>query len=379
MIFIVILGWLMAVLAFCGAAYAVMAAVFAGRFARSPANSAAVYPPVTILKPLHGDEPRLEDNLETFFIQNFPAPVQIVFGVQDDGDPAIEIVSRLRARHPDVDAALVVDARRHGANAKVSNLMNMYGAARHEVLVLSDADIGVSSDYLSKVVAALGPDEVGAVTCLYIGAVAGGPGARFTAMGIDYHFLPNVLTGLALGLAEPCFGSTVALRRALLEEVGGFGAFVSYLADDYEMGRAVRAKGYQVAIPNLTVRHTCSEQGIGDWLAHELRWARTLRVVAPAGHAGSVVTYAIPLALLGTILSGFTLFSLTALATSLAARAVLKWRIDKIFGGEGGPLWLLPVRDVLSFGVFLASLFGESVEWQGEHLRVKQDGALSKS
>ncbi|MDE2267066.1 MAG: bacteriohopanetetrol glucosamine biosynthesis glycosyltransferase HpnI [Alphaproteobacteria bacterium] len=369
----------MAVLAFCGTAYAVMATVFVGRFSRSPASAAVGYPPVTILKPLHGDEPRLEDNLETFFTQEFAAPFQIVFGVQDGGDPAIGVVDRLRARHPGVDAALIVDARRHGANAKVSNLTNMYGAARHDVLVLSDADIGVSSDYLSRVVAALEPADVGAVTCLYISAVAGGPGARLTAMGIDYHFLPNVLTGLGLGLAEPCFGSTIALRRALLEEIGGFGAFASYLADDYEIGRAVRAKGYRVAIPNLAVRHTCGEQGVGDWLAHELRWARTLRVVAPSGHVGSVVTYAIPLAVLGTILSGFTLFSLTALATSLAARAVLKWRIDKIFGGEGGPLWLLPVRDVLSFGVFLASLFGGSVEWQGEHLRVKHDGALSKS
>ncbi|MBU6298522.1 MAG: bacteriohopanetetrol glucosamine biosynthesis glycosyltransferase HpnI [Alphaproteobacteria bacterium] len=379
MVFIIVLGRLMAVLAFCGAAYAVMAAVYAGRFARSPAKAASVYPPVTILKPLHGDEPRLEANLESFFAQNYPAPVQIVFGVQDAGDPAIGVANRLRARHPHADVSLVIDARRHGANAKVSNLMNMYGAARHDLLILSDADIGVPSDYLAKVTAALEPKEAGAVTCLYTGVAAGGSGSRFTALGIDYHFLPNVLTGLALGLAEPCFGSTIALRRALLEEIGGFGAFASYLADDYEIGRAVRAKGYQVAIPNLAVRHTCSERGIGDWLAHELRWARTLRVVAPSGHAGSVITYAIPLALLGAILSGFTLFSLAALATSLAARAVLKWRIDKIFGGEGGPLWLLPVRDVLSFGVFLASLFGGSVEWQGERLRVKQDGALSKS
>ncbi len=379
MVFFTVLGWLMAVLASCGAAYAVMAAVFAGRFARLPARSTSAFPPATILKPLHGDEPRLEDCLGTFFAQDYPAPVQLVFGVQDEHDPAVAVVDRLRARHPDIDTALVVDARRHGANAKVSNLINMYAAARHGVLVLSDADIAVPPDYLRKVTAALEPSEVGAVTCLYTGVAAGGLGSRFTAMGIDYHFLPNVLTGLSLGLAEPCFGSTVALRRALLDEIGGFKAFAEYLADDYEIGRAVRAKGYHVAIPNMTVRPSCSENGIGEWLAHELRWARTLRVVAPAGHVGSVVTYAIPLALLGTILSGFTLFPLGALATSLAARAALKWRIDKIFGGEGGPLWLLPVRDVLSFGVFLASLFGVSVEWQGERLRVKQDGALLKS
>jgi len=116
-----------------------------------------------------------------------------------------------------------------------------------------------------------------------------------------------------------------------------------------------------------------------EWLAHELRWARTIRVVDPAGHVGSIVTHAIPLALLGAILSDFTLFAMACLVTSVAARGVLKWRIDQCFGCNGGPLWLLPVRDVLSFGVFLASLFGGSVEWKGERLRVERSGALWKS
>ncbi|HEY0281042.1 MAG TPA: bacteriohopanetetrol glucosamine biosynthesis glycosyltransferase HpnI [Rhizomicrobium sp.] len=378
MIFFTVLGWLSAALALGGAIYTVLAAIAAGRYAPRSEPAAASPPAATVLKPLHGAEPNLEDNLATFFVQDYPAPFQLVFGVQDEADPAIQVVERLRARYPGVNAALVVDGRRHGSNAKISNLINMQEAARHDVLILSDSDIAVPSDYLGRVATALEPDEVGAVTCLYTGWAGAGVGSRLCAMGIDYQFLPNAVTSIVLGLAEPCFGSTIALKRKVLDEIGGLRAFANFLADDYEIGRAVRARGYHIAFPRLVVRHTCNEKSFGEWLAHELRWARTLRIVTPAGHMSSIVTHAIPLALLGVILTGFTLFALASLVTTVGARAMLKWRIDRLYRCNGGSIWLLPARDVLSFGVFLVSLFGGSVEWQGERLRVKQDGALSE-
>jgi ceramide glucosyltransferase len=378
MVIVVYLGWASCTLALCGTCFAALSAIFVGRQRRTTLPASA-YPALTILKPLHGDEPGLLDNLATFCEQDYPAPIQIVCGVDDATDPAAAAAERLRARFPDLDIALVADAARHGANAKVCNLINMLPLARHGVLVLSDSDIGVPSDYLRRVIDALEQPGVGAVTCLYTGWAAAGFGSRLCAMGIDYQFLPNALTGMALGLAEPCFGSTIALRRAVLDEIGGFEAFAGFLADDFEIGRAVRAKGYHITVPAMAVRHACGEESIGEWLAHELRWARTIRIVAPAGHAGSIVTYAIPLALLGAILSGFTVFACAVLATTLVARAVLKWRIDRFFDCNGGPLWLLPVRDVLSFGVFMVSLFGGSVAWKGERLRVEKSGTLLKS
>jgi ceramide glucosyltransferase len=378
MIFFVVLGWFLAALALAGSVYTVLAAVFVGRYA--PRRRRAVPAPqaVTVLKPLHGAEPHLEDNLATFFAQDYPAPFQLVFGIQDKNDPAIEVVERLRARYPGVEAALVVDGRRYGSNAKISNLINMQAVARHGVLILSDSDIAVSSHYLGRVAAPLQSKKVGAVTCLYTGWAGAGLGSRLCAMGIDYQFLPNAVISVVLGLAQPCFGSTIAIKRDVLDEIGGLRAFAGFLADDYEIGRAVRAKGYRIAIPHLVVRHACNEKSLGEWLAHELRWARTLRIVAPAGHACSIVTHAIPLALLGTILSGFSLFAVVCLVTTVGARAVLKWRIDLLYGCNGGPFWLLPVRDVLSFGVFLISLFGGSVEWQGSRMRVEQNGVLSE-
>lgn len=376
-----ILTWLFAGLAFAGAAYALLAARFVARFSARPEPAAAHYPAITIFKPLHGDESALSQSLESFFRQDYPAPFQLVFGVHAAGDDAIAVVEALRGRYPGVDAALVIDERRHGSNPKVGNLLNMESAARHDVWIFSDSDITVEPDYLKRIASALEPAHVGAVTCLYTGWAAAGFVSRLGAMGVSYHFLPNVVMGLGLKLAAPCFGSTIALKGEVLRQIGGLAAFASHLADDYAIGAAVRAAGYEVAIPPFAVRHAAVEQDWRAWYFHELRWMRTIRSVDPAGHAGSIVTHAFPVSLLGLIAAGFGpvswLVPLAAIAATILARAMLKWQIDKSFDMPAGPYWLLPVRDVLSFVVFLMSLFGASVVWQNERLRVDADGALS--
>jgi len=242
--------------AIVGSVYALFAIWAAHAFLRPRRPTPpASYPPITILKPLHGAEPDLCANLATFCRQDYPAAVQVVFGVADPADPGAAAVRGLVAEFPDRDLELVISPRRHGANAKVSNLINMQSEARHELLIISDSDIGVSPDYLATVAASLGQPGVGLVTCLYRGAPATGIWSRLTAAGIDYHFLPNVLVGLKVGLATPCFGSTIALTKATLAQLGGLQSVADQLADDYALGMAVRRAGLKVAIPPFIVGH----------------------------------------------------------------------------------------------------------------------------
>ncbi len=187
-------------------------------------------------------------------------------------------------------------------------------------------------------------------------------------MGTSYDFLPNVVMGTSLGLADPCMGSTIALTRAMLDEIGGFMAFADYLADDYEIGRAVRARGHVLAIPAMGVGHTAAEASAGELFRHELRWTRTIRTLNPLGHLGSVVTFGFPIALISAVLLDFSWMSLVVLGLTLTARLFLKRRIDGIFGTYAGPYWLLPARDLLSFAVFVTSQFGETVHWRGQPL-----------
>ncbi|MBW8707678.1 MAG: glycosyltransferase [Alphaproteobacteria bacterium] len=330
-------GWFLAALSVAGTGYAFLSAILVGRFMQEGPGTAAASPAVTILKPLHQGEPDLFRNLETFFAQDYAGAVQILFGVHDEADPAIEIVRALQAKYP--------------------------------------------PKWLAQVTAALARPGVGIVTCLYTGEPAKDGHklwSSLAAMGVSYTFLPNAVLGTSLGLAAPCFGSTIALRRQTLDEVGGFAAFADQLADDYEMGRAVRARGYTLAIPAMGVGHTAAEDSAGELFRHELRWSRTIRMVNPAGHVGSFVTHGFAFGLMSALFLDFNAVSLAVVGLALAARLLLKARIDGHFGTYAGPYWLLPLRDLLSFAVFVASLYGETVHWRGTHFAVEPSGAMSQ-
>ncbi len=359
-----------------GCVYALAAAWAARGFAQAPSPSTSNHPAVTVLKPLHGAEPDLYANLAGFCAQDYPAPVQIVFGVEDAADPAVDIVRRLVAAYPDRDLKLVISARRHGTNRKVSNLINMLGEARHGVLVISDSDIVVARDYLKGIAASLDRPGVGLATCLYRGIGTAGPWARLAAAAIDYHFLPSVLVGLKLGLAEPCFGSTIAIHRKTLAAIGGFEAVVDQLADDYALGALVRRAGLAVAIAPTIVAHDCTQNSALDLFRQELRWARTIRTVDPLGYLGLAITHALPLAVLGVLLGGVTPAATIVLA-ALACRIVLQIELDRAFQLRDDFYWLEPVRDVLSFVVFVASFFGRGVEWRGHRYGVLADNTLA--
>ena len=377
----IMVGWALAGFSLLGTGYALFAAIQVRRFMQAPAPGPQPHAAVTILKPLHGAEPGLFENLESFCVQDYAAPVQIVFGVHDQADPATHVVRALQAKYPALDMVLVADTALHGANGKVSNLINMQAAAKHGILVLADSDIAVSPRWLTHVAAALARPGVGVVTCLYTGEVAPGETglwSRLAAMGTSYEFLPNVVVGTSLGLAQPCFGSTIALTRKTLEEIGGFTAFADTLADDYHMGRAAREAGYMLAMPALGVAHTAAEPSFLSLFRHEQRWRRTIHSLDPAGNAGSIVTFGFVFALMGAFLMDFALPGLAALALAFLARLILKRSIDRAFGTQAGSAWLLPLRDLLSFAVFVNSLFGETVHWRGARFGVDPAGAMSQ-
>jgi ceramide glucosyltransferase len=330
---------------------------------------------VTLLKPLHGEGPRIFECLASLCRQRYRAPVQIVCGVKDATDSAVAIVERLQAVFPDSRIELRVDPRVHGGNGKISNLANMAGLAEHDVLILADSDIEVDADYVARVVGELQRPGIGAVTCLYHGLPAGGTWARLAALTINAHFLPDVIVGLTCRIAQPCFGATIALRRDMLARIGGLEQFADALADDYSIGEAVRATGAEIAISAVSVSHLCKDQTARQLWAHELRWARTLRAIDPVGYFGSIITHPFPLALLAALL-GFGNVALSLAAVALLLRAVLLKCIERRFGLPPQPYRLVPLRDLFSFAIFIWSFFGTSVSWNGETYRVTSQGTL---
>jgi ceramide glucosyltransferase len=183
-------------------------------------------------------------------------------------------------------------------------------------------------------------------------------------MGMSYSFLPNVVLAAATGLEVPCLGATMAIRQNTLAEVGGFERFANALADDYELGRAVRAEGHPVALLMLTVRHNAGEKRTSEFFAHELRWARTIRMINPTGYALSAVTHNVAFAALGVIANP-TAAAVAILALAIGVRIVLQHIIDRAFSSWSGPAWLLPLRDLLGFLVFALAFVSRKVVWDG--------------
>jgi ceramide glucosyltransferase len=357
-------------------AYLAGTAIAAVRFARRPLPTGAQRPPVSVMKPLHGFEPGLYENLRSFANQDYPE-VQIVLGVNNANDGAVTIARALIRDLADSEIALVVNSRIGGSNGKVANLENMLEAARHEILVLADSDMRVGRCYLTAVTAPLLDARIGAVTCLYKGVAADGGWSELGALQINFGFLPSVLVAEALGINRGCFGATIALRHETLSRIGGFARVRDELADDQRIGAAVRELGLAVALSRYLVEARVWEPSLAGLWRHELRWARTVRTIAPAGFAGSVLTHAVAISAIGAAATGFDLTACMFLVTSL----VLRWASARVIAGALGigtaKLWLLPIRDTLSFTVFFASFFGRKVFWRDQHFQVAPSGRIS--
>ncbi len=400
-----LLGGITAIVAAVGVGEALAGWWLVMRFVRKPAASPRARPAVTALKPLHGDEPLLEVALATLCRQDYPK-WQIVFGVQDAHDPAIAVVRRIKARFPDCDIALVIDPTQHGRNRKVGNLINMLPAARHDVLVIADSDVHARTDYLNSLLAALERPGVGLVTTLYAGlpvnqreprtsievdtaSRSGAPTcARLGATQITHGFLPGALLARALGRKD-CLGATMCLRRSDLARIGGLRALVDHLADDNVLGQRIAALGLGVALADTVPLTTVPETSLGALFRHELRWARTIRALEPWGFAASVAQYPLAWGLMTVLLSGGALWSVGLFLACWMLRAMVGLGLDRALApmwfAEGPdsrrspddaaalafscPTWLLPLRDILSVAVMLASYGGRQVDWRGHGLQ----------
>jgi ceramide glucosyltransferase len=332
-------------------------------------------PAITLLKPVCGMEPELYENLRSFCDQEYP-DYQVVFGVRDAQDPAIAVIERIIKEFPQRDLSLIVDETVIGANLKVSILASMYRAAKHDLLVIADSDMRVERHYLRAVAAPFEDPQVGAVTCLYKGIPAAGLPSRLGAMFINDCFAPSVLVALLFQELRFCFGATMAVTRKALEAIGGFPALADHLADDHILGKQVAQQGLKIILPAYVVENRVWEPNFKALFQHELRWARTIRAMQPAGYVFSFITYPVAVSLLFLPLAPAAV-GLTAVAVSVILRVLLHRAVYTRFRIPGPTVfWLAPVRDVLSFLVWAASFFGRGVEWKKQQFSVRSDGQL---
>jgi ceramide glucosyltransferase len=362
--------------AILGIVYNVLAAILAPRFNRPTKLDGFSPRPVTILKPLHGSEPGLFPRLVSLCRQRHGGSIQIICGTQQRTDPANDVVRLLQRLHPAVEIDLVTDERSRGENPKVANLVNLEAKAHHEIVVMSDSDIVVEDQFVSRLVAELDDTKVGAVTCLYYGIASGGVWAQISALNINAQFLPNAIVALTFGAAKPCFGSAIAMRREVLKRIGGLKPYLDELADDYAIGKAIRAAGFEVVVPPWAVGHVCFERSFRSFWEHHMRSSRTIRSIDPVGYVGAIFMHPLMLAVIAVLTGAQHPIALPSVA--FASRAILNFSIERTFNLQRQALWLIALHDAISFAVFVCSFFGAAVEWRGQNYQIFRDGTIRK-
>ncbi len=336
-------------------------------------------PPVTILKPLCGVDPHLEENLRSFFSLDWPH-LQIICGALDAADPALAVAQKVAADYPHVDIEIVAGPPEIGLNRKVANLVGMLPHSKHDLIVLCDSDMRARPEYLERVTAPFADPGVGLVTCLYRGVDTVGLASKLEAIGIGAGFAPSVLVAALGGSIRFAFGSTIAMRKSDLAAMGGFEALKDELADDYLLGAGVSKLGKRVELSDYVIDDVMGRQSLRDMWKRRLRWAKTVRAMQPAGYAGSFVTYTTAISMLAATANGFQSGWLIACGALIGLRILCVSIVAALIQQESvmRNLLLLPVSDLLDFALWVASYFGREIEWRGQRYRLGDRGRLEK-
>lgn len=372
-----------ALICLCSAGYLVFALFAVERFnyvRKRSISTINFQPAVSILKPIYGLDAELIKNLRSFCQQDYPE-YQIIFGLHSKSDPAFPIVKKIIKEFKKLDISYVLDSHIHGCNYKVSNLINMYPTAKHDYLLIADSDMRVSPNYLSDLMSPFVDTSVGAVTSLYTGSARGKLASSLNAMFINEWFIPSVLISKILRPIKFCLGATMIVRRDLLKKIGGFKSLSNYLADDYMLGKLISELGYKIHLSNLIVENIIEEKSFKDLILHELRWARTLRRVEPLGYFFTFLTDTLVISGISAIIfytstQNVGLLLLPVLLV-LLTRIILHIRIKQITGSNrGGSVWLIPLRDILSFSIRVFSFIGTSIQWRNNAFNVDRSGLI---
>jgi ceramide glucosyltransferase len=370
-----------------GLGYYLVALWSARAFVRSvPIDPSGQRSGVSILKSLKGLDPGMYAGFASHCRQDYDGEYELIFGVSSMDDPAVAAVRQLQADFPTHAIYLIQCVNTLGANRKISNLAQMLPYARYPHILINDSDIFVSPRYLRRVMGHFAAPSaegtrVGMVTAPYRGIAHGTLGSRLEALGISTDFIAGALTarfldgGLRFGL-----GSTLAVTREALEAIGGLAPLVDYLADDYELGLRIHRAGLEVALAREVVETSVPAYRFSQFLAHQLRWARSIRDSRKLGYLGLIFTCGLPLAIITVVASGFALWSVALLSITLAARVALALAVGVGILNDGRvlrDLWLLPLRDMIALGVWAWSYAGHTITWRGEEFTLR-NGKLKK-
>ncbi|MGH9520853.1 MAG: glycosyltransferase [Terriglobales bacterium] len=339
-------------------------------------------PSLTLLKPLHGDEPELEAHLESFFRQDYPE-YEILFCARTEEDAGLVTARRVAARHPAIPAKFVWTGEPGYINAKVASLERMEREAAHEILVISDSDVRVTPEYLRAMALPFADAKVGGMCCPYRGVAAeGGLWARLEAVGMSVEMTAGVLVARMMEGMQFTLGPTMAFRRETVRRMGGFKVTADYCADDFVLGNETWKLGERVVLSGHAIDHMVINSSFASSMKHQVRWMKSTRFSRPKGHFGTALTFAMPFGLLGLaagMAMGHAGWGLAMLGWAVATRWALSMGVGRLVVEDRswfGLLVLYPIRDLMGFCFWAASYTSNRILWRGRVFELLPGGRM---
>jgi ceramide glucosyltransferase len=341
----------------------------------------AALPPVSLLKPVHGAEPRMRENLEGFFVQDYPS-YEILFAADEENDAALDIIREVAARHPEIPCRILVTGRPNLPNPPAFSFMHMADAASYDILVTSDSDVEVAPDYLKQVVPPMLDPEVGMLTCVYRGKNAGGFWSAMDAIGMSIEMTAGVVTANLLEGMKFGLGPTIVTRKDSVAKIGGYRVTAEYFSNDFVIGNFIEKAGYRVVLSRHIIDHVVPPMTFQRMWDRQVRWAKGTRWSRPKGHFGTGLIFAVPFGifgLLGGLLTDHWIVGLAFLVAAILNRLIESWAIG--WGVVRDPVarnraWLYPVRDLLGFAVWCASYLSKRAVWRDKRYQLVKGGRI---
>jgi len=377
-----VIAALCALLALAGAVYFALCVWAAARFGREPSHASSIdfEPPVSIMKSLKGLDPHMYAGFRSHCLLDY-VEYELLFGVSDPNEPALELVTRLQREFPNRRIRVVQCPKSLGLNGKVSTLAQMLPQAKYDHILINDSDIVAPPDYLRRVMRPFADERVGMATSLYRGMAGKTLPSKLEALGLSTDFMGGVLVAREMESGVRfALGATMATTKRVLREIGGLEPLVDYLGDDYELGARTAAKGYKVEVSDVVVETALPNYTFADFWRHQLRWARNVRDRRHVQYFGLIVTFGLAWGILAVLAEPRawwtgTALAIVALSRVFAAQAIGRGVLRDSYVTRS--LWLLPLRDFVALAVWVTSFAGNEIEWRGLKFRVR-DGKLEK-
>ncbi len=367
--------------------FLILALIGAAKFHRGAreqervATEIKTLPPVSLLKPVHGAEPRLRENIESFFVQDYRA-YEIIFAADEENDAALDIVREVAARHPKIDCRILVTGPPQFPNPPASSFTRMAEVASYNILVTSDSDVEVAPDYLSQIVPPMLDPSVGMLTCVYRGKNSGGFWSAMDAIGMSIEMTAGVVTANLLEGMKFGLGPTIVTRKDSVAKIGGYRATAEYFSNDFVIGNFIEKAGYRVVLSRHIIDHVVPPMTFQKMWDRQVRWAKGTRWSRPKGHFGTGLIFAMPYGILGLLagaMAGHWVLGVSLFVIAILNRMVESWIIG--WGVVRDPValkraWLYPVRDLLGFAVWCASYLSKRAVWRDKRYQLVKGGRI---